>query len=361
MDLSILVGLRDNRRTDRGAIRYKFEDLILMMVISILAGMNTYSEIEEWCKYELKWLNEYLGSNYKTSPSDDTFRRILGNLDYKLFEEGIKNWLLKLNRNEGIQLILDGKSTRGSKNYANECIHTVNAYAKEYGLVFCGSASTGKGHEITGIKELLEIIPIKNNIISIDSIGCQKNICEKIVLNKGNYTIAVKSNQKSLFEGIKDEFLLQDKNIDWIETADKKNSCVIKRRYGFLDNCLPDYIKNGWRHIKNLVIENNYKDDVMVSTRYFISSLDDIQLISSSIRGHWAIENNLHWVLDVEFKDDDCKAFIKNSAQNFNIMRRLAFNLIQLVKTHKNTFKSIRMQFDKVYSFRTLILNNLKN
>jgi predicted transposase YbfD/YdcC len=362
MDLSIFVELVDSRRSIKGAFKYKLEHLIFMSIVAILSGMNNWSQIEEWCQFELDWINAQLGSAYSRSPSDDTIRRLFISLDHVKFNNAVRDWLFKIKKTtEDCHLILDGKTAKGSRNKNSEAIHTVHAFAKESGLVFSASSSDGKGNEISGIKDLLDSLSLKNSVISIDAIGCQHSICKKITDKEGYYVIALKSNQGNLFDTARDAFNLDIDGVDWIETIDKQSGGIYMRRYGFLDNPLKGKMLEKWFSIKNIVLETTFKDDKLVSNRYFISSLNDIEYIAKIIRNHWSIENGLHWILDVVFRDDESKCYIQNSAHNFCTLRRTSFNLIQLCKTSKDSFRSLRLSFDKQHSFRDHVLNNLKS
>jgi hypothetical protein len=157
-------------------------------------------------------------------------------IEHDKFNEAVKEWIIKIgNNSNNCHIVLDGKTAKGSQNKNKDAIHTVHAYARESGLVFSGASSDGKGNEIAGIKELIESMSLENSIVSIDAMGCQRSICEKIIEKKADYVIAVKGNQGNLFEAVKDEFKLKPDEIDWVETVEKQGGGVYMRRYGFLD------------------------------------------------------------------------------------------------------------------------------
>lgn len=346
--------LEDPRR-NYGRFTYKFTDIILMSITAILSGMNTWEEIADWCECELSWFNEYLGSKYELSPSHDTFNRLFSLIKKDKFEECVRDLIRSVSKVAG-HVAVDGKTSRGSGRYGKGAIHTINAYAVESGLAIASQSCDGKGCEIKGIKEILSSIELKGMLISIDAIGCQTDICEKITQSKGDYLIAVKGNQPTLFEDIKNEFEMNTDVKVILGELDKRGQNIHQNKYYFLDNKLPKDTKEKWGHIKTIIKEEKFIDETIHTQRYFISSSIDIVYLSKVTRNHWAVENNLHWVLDVYFKDDASTSYKNNSAHNFAVLRRIAFNGIKLIKPEKTTIRKTRLMIDKNFSFRAKAL-----
>jgi predicted transposase YbfD/YdcC len=353
MEIKAFKGLVDPRRNS-GNLVYKLQDLLTMSILAIISGMNTWVEIADWIHEELEWFNDYFKTSYAKSPCEDTFSRLFSVLEIESFEACIQEFLKNLKCEISGQIAIDGKTSRGSKHSGYNAIHTINAYAVESGLCLSSNACSGKGQEIKGIKELLDEIDISNLMVSIDAIGCQTSICEKIINKQADYLIAVKGNQGNLYDALIDDF--KQINSDKIQhikgDLDKRGVDVHESTYYFLSNNLPADIKEKWWHIKHIIKEEKMINNELISSRYFISSSADIAYLASVIKNHWRVENSLHWVLDVHFKEDANKSHIENSAHNFGILRKIAFNSIQLIKKPKYTIRKTKLMFDKNDTFR---------
>jgi predicted transposase YbfD/YdcC len=354
----LLEDIKDPRRQS-GRYTYVFSDLLIMALTAILAGANDWEEIADWVDAELGWFNNYLGANYKKAPSHDTFNRVLSVIKKVEFERMIKNLMTKLAPLSSGQIALDGKTTKGSARGGENGIHTINAYALESGFAIAAQSCEGRGHEIKGIKDILIQIELNSKLISIDAIGCQAEICEYIIKNKGDYLLAVKKNQKNLYEAIEYEFLLRKDSKEILGELEKRRQQIQQNRYLFLDANLPKELQQRWSHIKTIIKEEKISEDKVISTRYFISSEHDINYLSKAIRNHWAIENNLHWSLDVCFKEDQNRSYKNNSAHNFGILRKIAYNAVKMIQKPKDSLKKTRLQIDKKIDVREDILLKL--
>lgn len=344
--------LEDPRRKS-GRYTYKLCDLVLMALTATLCGEGTAKDIEEWCEEELTWLNEYLGASYQRAPSHDTFNRVFGLIKKEAFAELLQEMILGINGFVEGHIALDGKTTRGSGREGAHAIHTMNAYAVESGLAIAAYDCGGRGHEIKGIKQILTAIEVQDNLISIDSAGCQKAICQQIIEQHGDYLIAVKGNQNDLFQAIQDEFKLTPEKAKIIlGEVEKRGQVVQQSRYCFLEATLPVDIKDKWMGLQTIIKEEKVIDGGVKFVRYFISSSIDINYLAKSTRGHWAIENGLHWHLDVYLREDASKCYKNNSAQNWGMLRKIALNTLKITKDPKKRLKSTRRRIEKSIEFR---------
>lgn len=236
-------------------------------------------------------------------------------------------------------IAIDGKTVRGTRRKGHATLHLVSAYARTAGMVLGQRKVDSKSNEITAIPELLKLIEIKDCIVTIDAMGCQKKIAQQVQAKGGDYVFAVKGNQGALYEVLKTLFS-KAAEIDYEamvyageETLEKEHGRLETRCYKILPVMYIQHLRLKWAGMKS-VIEVTRRREIgeqrQEETHYYISSLahTDKQL-SKAIRGHWSIENNLHWSLDVSFKEDHCRARIGHAAENFSIMRRLVLNLLK--------------------------------
>ena len=242
-----------------------------------------------------------------------------------------------------------GRPTFGDQEENGEKTHLVGAFATKDGLILGQEKVCDKSNEITAIPKLLDILHLKNQIITIDAMGCQKNIAEKILSKKADYVLSLKENHPTLYHETVLYFSDALNKRETYEVKNKSKTDIHIRRCSVTDDVswVPDLKK--WKGLKSLVMIEAIKiksDTQTKEVRYFISSLEpNPKVILNSVRAHWGIENNLHWILDVVFKEDDRILWDKNVIQNESFIRRFALNLIKQYKTKYNdntAFKTIR-------------------
>jgi predicted transposase YbfD/YdcC len=258
-------------------------------------------------------------------------------------------WNDVMNQEEGEKikriLSIDGKTSRGNGNKNQEALHTVSAWSRENGVCFGQKSESSKGKEIPMIKDLLDVISVKGQVVTIDAIGTQSEIAEKIhKQGKGDYVLAVKGNQPNLHENITlylndAEFIKQMKSDGlYLRTAEKARGQIEIREYYQTDNVnwLPEREK--WSGLRSIgMVRTTCKSDKgeTSETRYFISSLEpDLKLFSQAVRGHWAVES-MHWHLDVTFREDKNRTLEKTAAENLNILRKLALSILKVFHLDK--------------------------
>ena len=281
-------------------------------------------------------------------PSHDTIQRVMSSIEPEYIQGLARVWNEFLGRGEGERikriLSIDGKTMRGSGNKDTEALHVVSAWSKEDGVCFGQKSASGKGHEIQMIKELLNVIRVKDQVVTIDAIGTQTEIAEKIVEKKGDYTLAAKGNQGTLHDDLKLYFAdgkLREA-CGYHKTVDKARGKVETREYWQTGEVGWLKADERWAGLRSAGMARNTIDDgvnVAVEERYFISSLpaktgEDTGLFARSVRGHWAIES-MHWHLDVTFREDRNQTRERTSAENLNIMRKWSLSILKLLDLGK--------------------------
>ena len=360
MDNNIFVecfGELEDKRVERTKAHYLL-DIVALVLFAIMSGAQTFEEIEQFGELHIAWLSQYL-SLPNGIPSHDTINRVLGFLDQQQLITGFINWVSKGLVSENV-VAIDGKTMKGShaRSKGVKALHVLSAYSCANGLSLGQLKVDGKTNEITVIPELIKQLAIEGAIVTIDAMGCQKEVAQVIIEQKADYLLAVKENQKYIYETITDVFKLAENK----EYADKmplqKHEDEIEGSHGKIEQrfitTLPlssvahAISKSEWLGIKSVVMIERiaeYKNGEITSEkRYFISSLghNDPQRIGAAARLHWGIENKLHWTLDVVFKEDDCRIRDDIAALNFAWFRKMALSFLQPVQPFGKKVNSIK-------------------
>ena len=335
--------LTDHR--DQSKVLHLLTDIIGLSLIACIAGCESYDDIEYFGKTKETWLRSYLKLP-NGIPSHDTIERVYETLKPKEFHACFNSWVQDtFNISDEIFLHLDGKSNRRSgDSYTNKkMLHSVSVFAGKNKLSLAQLKVDEKSNEITAIEPLLEMLDISGQTITIDAMGCQKEIAKYIIEKEANYILAVKDNHKILHEQIQSAFKTTPV-IDSCSTLEKghgrieERTCKVITDLRFVDESC------NWENLHSIIcITGKRTIGVKTSTesRYFISNEEKKAThFLDAIRSHWGIENNLHWILDVVFKEDCCRKRKDNAAENFNIIRKMALNVIRTNK--KNEKLSIR-------------------
>jgi len=330
-------------------IRHLLKDIVAIVLFAHLAGVNDWEEIEAFAEHNEKILKKYLELPNGT-PSHDTMQRVFSLIKPEVFQNLFSVWNEMLNSNDGEKLktllCIDGKTIKGNGNKNQSPLHIVSAWAKDGGICLGQKSSDSKGKEIPCIKELLGTLSLKDKIVTIDAIGTQTEIAEKIKCGKGDYVLAVKNNQKNLLEDI--SLYLNDTAIQ-AELKRQGNYAIVKekahgqietREYYQTSNISWLYKKENWKGLKTIgCVKTTVNKDgkETVEFRYYISSLNsDISLFEKSVRGHWSVES-MHWHLDVTFREDKNRTLEKTAAENLNIIRKLSLSILKTIEiTRKN-------------------------
>ena len=346
--LQFFSGIKDPR-TDRTKA-HLLEDIIVIAILSVLCGAETWNEMEEFGKAKESWLRTILKLPGGI-PSHDTFNRVFSLLDPKSLEECFIQWTNSVAKlTEGEVISIDGKTICGSRDKKkNSVVHMVSAWAGVNNIVLSQVKVDDKSNEITAIPELLKLLVLKGCIVTIDAMGCQKEIASAIIDQKADYILALKGNQGNLLEQTEDSFRFLEKQsvsqeIDAGHGRVEKRICTVISDLSMIEQ------KEQWKNLKSLVrvdaeryIKSTGKTET--ETRLYISSLTaDASLLNKSIRAHWGIENSLHWILDVAFNEDDSRKREGHAAQNFSVLTRIALNLLKNETTTKCGIKGKRLK-----------------
>lgn len=310
-------------------------DIIALTLFAIMSGAQTFDEIEEFGLVHEKWLKKYF-KLFNGIPSHDTINRVLSLLDPQILQKSFLDWIGKIKGyvNENV-IAIDGKTIKASHQNSKglRALHVLTAYSCANGLSLGQMKVDGKTNEITVIPELLEQLALEGSIVTLDAMGCQKNIADAIVEKKADYILAVKGNHKELFEPIVDEFKLSKETEVYQDEINNEHGRIEERVFETLPiNVISNQLDiSEWANVQSIVKvtyinhSNNTKEN-----RYFISTIDykEAERIGRSVRSHWNIENNLHWVLDVIFGEDDSRIRNERAALNFSWFRKMALSLL---------------------------------
>jgi predicted transposase YbfD/YdcC len=354
--LQAFEGLEDPRSR---ACPHRLDELLLVALCAITSGADSWVTVVEWGGMKLDWLRRWLPFANGIA-SHDTFSRVFSLLDAKGFEMCFLGWMQQLCPALHGQLVsIDGKSVRGSHDAGLGMVHLVSAWHHGAGLVLGQVRTAAKSNEITAIPELLDALDLRGTTVTIDAVGCQRAIAEKIVEKKADYLIAVKNNQPTLAQaveslfadveaGVRDRRLQQHMTIDKAHGRIETRQCVAAHDVSALAEAGQD-----WPGLRSAVMIKSIREafcgknqgERTVEWRYYVSSLQaDAVEFNAKVRAHWSIENSCHWVLDVTFNEDDCRIRRGDGAQNFAILRRIALNLIKQEKSDKASVRLKRLK-----------------
>ena len=315
-----------------------------MAVCGVLSGANSIAGIHEFAVDRRSWFARYLDLT-KGIPSEDTFARVLARIDPAAFEKCLLSWIEAVHEVTDHRLIaIDGKTLRGScdQERNRSAIHMVSAWAAENKLSLGQVVVQEKSNEITAIPELLQLLDVCGALVTIDAMGCQREIADQIREGKGDYVLAVKQNQPKLYEQVEeaiDEALEQDaEKVDEHVTVEKGHGRHETRTYAIV--AAPESVdpEDLWRDLKAVGIAISEREDSqgresMESRYYILSRLLPVRKFADAVRGHWGIENNLHWQLDVSFREDECRVSRDHAPANLSVIRRFALGLLKRDKS----------------------------
>jgi len=350
----------------------KFHSLFDILVISICAvicGAEHWTEMEEFGAAKHEWFSTFLELE-NGIPSHDTFRRVFILSDnIKLKELFIDSISSAVSLSKGSLVNLDGKNLCGSREVGKgkKALNVVSAWASEASVVLGQVKCQEKSNEITAIPELLKILDFEGCVVTIDAIGCQKETVKQIIERGADYVISLKGNQGNSHQRIKDyldwaqRIGFKEIKYDYRATLEKDHGRIEERRcwvteeIGWLEQ------KDDWTNLKSVVMVEAIREVVgkekTLERRYFISSLEgNAELALKCVRGHWAIENQLHWCLDIGFGEDDCRVREAKSAENLATIRHIGLNLLKQEKSCKLGIKSKRKKagWDESYLLKVL-------
>lgn len=328
--------LIDNRQTAK--ITYPLEDILFVTLCSVIAGAEGWSDIRDYAEAHLDWFQEH-GFLEQGVPVDDTIARTISRIDPESFRGCFVNWMQALHETtQGKVIAIDGKTLRSSyqRGDRQSTIHMVNAFSCANKLVLGQVKTAKKSNEITAIPELIALLDVTGALVSIDAMGCQTDIAEQIIAQQGDYLMTLKGNQGSLYKAVTEAFSSIRDEPSPLDSfiIEKKRGRIDARAYYVLDAQQFAVSFPQWPELKTLGMTLSYRQlqgkEPELTYRYHISSavLSEQQL-AEAVRAHWAIENSLHWVLDVSMREDNCQIYQDHGAENWAMLRHLALNMIR--------------------------------
>ena len=331
------------------------EEILLITIAAVLSGANGWNEIEDYAHSKHAWFKSFL-TLPSGIPSHDTFNRVFSALDPEELEKGFVAWVSSIAKlTAGEVVAIDGKTLRGASEPSKTgpdkkaIVHMVSAWANTNCLVLGQRKVDEKSNEITAIPKLLDALELSGTVVTIDAMGCQRAIAEKIVSKKADYILAVKENQGHLLEEIKDSFQMLTADAV-VEEIDYGHGRIEQRRCSVIADLSLIEKASEWASLQGIVrIQSERFHKATGKTereiRYYITSLEaDAERLNRAIRQHWGIENKLHWILDVGFGEDLDRKRAGHAAQNFSVLNRIALNLLKQDKTSKRGIHGKRLK-----------------
>ena len=351
--------------------RHELLDVVTIALCAVIRGADTWVDVAEFGRSKAAWLRTFLALPHGI-PSHDTFGRVFAALDPAAFEAAFLGWVQALaTATAGQAVAIDGKTLRRSHDRANGKgpLHLVSAWAGTNRLVLGQVAVDEKSNEITAIPALLESLALAGCVVTIDAMGCQTAIAGQVIAREADYVLALKDNHPTLHEAVAFHFArareagFADIGHTRHEAVEKDHGRIEVRRCWATDDPAvlawldPERAWPGLQSVAAVEAERRLDDTVTRETRYFLSSLPgDARAIAAAVRGHWGIENRLHWVLDVAFREDECRVRAGHAAENLAVLRHLALNLLRQEQSAKIGIKAKRLKaaWDDAYRRKVL-------
>lgn len=366
-----MQGLKENLKRVKdprrgwGNLRHKLEEILIIGLCSVICCGEDFVDMEEFGKDREEWLRGFLELP-NGIPDSDTFRRVYERIDPTALAKNLNEWLNGTGYSGGRNVNIDGKTICGSGNSEHSAYHVVSAWVAENHITLGELAVDEKSNEITAIPELLDLVDVTGDIITIDAMGCQTNIAAKIREKEADYVLAVKDNQETLHEDVREYF-------DWIERENPKSESVNiwkskpEKCHGRLEtreimSASTDWLdgKEAWTDIQTVIRYRCTREIDGVKTtsvRHYISSFEtSAEDFGAIIRGHWSVENQLHWMLDVVFREDDARARKDKSPLNLNILRKFALAALKNIPVSRLSIRKKMMKASRDPNFLALLL-----
>ena len=355
----VLEGIEDTRR--ERSVWYPLYEVLFIMLTAVLCGATSYAKVEMFGKSKEKWLKKYIALENGV-PDACTFRNVIKAIDTQQLHEVFVEWMKGAVESVTGVVAIDGKQARRTKDAKKPPLHVVSAFSTECGLVLGQLACEEKSNEITAIPKLLEMLELKGCIVTVDAMGTQTEIAKKVTEKGADYILALKENQKTLYEDVRlffEEYRTNRAELDPNCCATshsqghgryESRTCYICKEIGWLEG------REKWSGLTGIgVIFCRVEQAGTVSRQahYFIFSCKDMTAaqILNMKRSHWGIENQLHWVLDMQFREDESRVRRDNSAENLNVLRHWAYNLLKSETSLRGSFsdKQFRCLLDEAF------------
>ena len=340
------IELIEDKRQEK-KVRHKLLDIVVIVLFAKLANADDWQDVEIFAKTNEDFLRQYIELE-NGIPSHDTMQRVMGSIAPECMQRIYQKWNEAVNSREGEVLkkiiCIDGKTMRGNKSEKQKANHIVSAWCDMDGFCLGQKKVEEKSNEITAIPQLLDAIQVKGCVITIDAMGTQTEIAEKIKDKREDYTLAVKENQKNLYQEISEYFgdgeILKEieNNGGYKITKEKAHSQIETREYYQCDKIGWMQEKSRFKGIKSIGMickTTEHAEKQVTERRYYISSLAlDVELFARTVREHWSVEI-MHWHLDVTFKEDSNATLDKTAAQNLNIINKWCLSILKLFDVGK--------------------------
>lgn len=336
--LSYFKDMPDHRQA--GKITYPLDEILLLCLLAVLAGAEAFTDIARFGEKKLELLRRFRPFEHGT-PAHDHLGDIFATLDARAFQRCFVDWVAALTKTPAEVVAIDGKTSRrsGDKKGSKQPIHMVSAFAARQRLVMGQVAVAEKSNEIVAIPALLDMMAIEGAVVTVDAMGCQRNIAKKIIAKKADYIIALKGNQGTLHDDVK-VFVAEQKANDFKdtvisqhETVDADHGRIETRTYTAIHDVEWLQERHDWPGLEGVIMVESRREiegNVTQETRFYITSLILLaNLVGPMIRDHWMIENGLHWIMDMVFRDDECRVRTENAPANFTTLKHMANNLIR--------------------------------
>ena len=363
--------LRDPRQF--GKIEHPLLNIIFITICAVLCGADDWEAVERFGHDQKEWLCQYL--NLEKIPSHDTFGRFYAIIDPVAFRNCFLSWIQEVCETMAGVVAIDGKTHRGShdKRLNKGAIHMVSAWGAANGVVLGQMKVGDKSNEITAIPQLIAVLNLQGCIVTIDAMGCQTEIAAQIIEKKGDYVLSLKGNQGQMHEDTQEMFAHFEKigfaNVahDYHKTVNKGHGRLETREcWSFNPSDHAPYFRtlDRWKGLQTVAMVRSQRiigDKVTIETRFTLNSISDAKLILQSTRLHWGIENKVHWVLDVAFREDLSRVRQGYAAENLGVIRHIALNLLRKEKTSKAGIKNKRLSCALNVAYRETVLAGLSS
>lgn len=363
---------RIHRRKDHDLV-----DILVIAICTLLCAGETFNDMEDFGQAKYEWFKTFLGLRHGI-PSHDTFNRVFAALDPKEFLNCFLRWTQSLRQAVSQEIVaLDGKALRRALNQDQSVKYVVSAWAESNGLVLGQLKVADKSNEITAVPELLRALELSGCIVTIDAMGCQRKIAREIIEADADYVLALKGNQETVHEEVKsflDAALLEQQTLRppgvklskgaatlaFVETVEKDHGRFEIRRYYQSDHLDWFADRSKWEGLKSVGMVESLREvdgKTSVERRYYLGSLSlGVETFARAVRSHWGVENKVHWIMDVCFREDQSRARAGYAAENLATLRRLALNLLRRETTKKRGIrgKQLNAGWDHAYLLRLL-------
>ena len=375
--MELFEEIPDPRRPG-GNIQHKLVDLLVIILLGVICGCETWIEIEDYAHAKYEWLKTILELPGGV-PSNDTYRRLMTRMLPQRLEEAYRQWVLPyVGGCIGKHIAIDGKTICTASNYrlSNEetpegKLHIISAWVREDGISLGQIKTDEKSNEITAIPKMLDTLDVKGAVVTIDAMGCQVGIAEKIIDREANYLLALKKNQLNLYESVEEYFKwartepIEKKQLKEYSYEEHEHGRHVYRTVEVCNDVSWIETVREWKQLSSIVCvtrKGEREGRQTEETAYYISSREwEADEVAKHIQGHWTIENNLHWSLDVAFNEDSSKIHLGYSAENLSVIRKIAQKLLKAETTFKGG--SIRRKARRVallndYAEKVLMLGD---